>query len=546
MKIGFLTDNYHTEVLDFLFELFSDADQYEMILYNDHDNYNNWKIYENRYKNLSRRKISKFIGDLHENYCDKIFLVTYENLFALRVFDEYKDKIIVICHNETSLKDSVVGKYDHITLTPMFLMNYYSLNYNWMFPIVKNHQTIDEISKDVSDKKKLNGPERIKIMTIGAFDENNKDIAKVHELLQHDDIELHIFLMTVSGIVKELDKKYDNVFVREKISTESILQYIQKFGIQYVLYIPKQDSEFLLKGRWSGCISFAYSNNIPLILPKSIADNNKFLGCVTYENGKDSLYKNLIDYHNSDTENKTKDIWNFKRKNWERNILMRDTLLKLNGIFNAFTNFGIVCLEDKSKTEIISNREYISGNVLEYLYKNTNETDKKIQEKSEKTQEKSEKKQLVININSEYGVENFMINSVNKTVEILSIERDIQKCKLQKSSILLNFYNNIRVFHSKISNINEPDEIDVDKITLDSLLKNMDINLDNYEEIVIHVNESDLEENKIILHGSRRLIKKYKPTFIFYKGINYDNLFKKYIQYKFYELDNRIICKFDE
>lgn len=531
MKIGFLTDNYHTEVLDFLFQLFSNVQEFEMILYNDHDNYNNWNIYQNTYKNLTRQKISKFIGDLHENYCDKIFLVTYENLFALRVFDAYKDKIIVICHNEISLKDSVIGNYDHIALTPMFLMNYYALNYNWMFPIVKNHQTIDEILKNVNDKKKLNGHGKIKIMTIGAFDENNKDISKIHELLQHNDIELHIFLMTVSDLVKDLDKKYNNVFVQERISTESILEYIQKFGIQYVLYIPKQESEFLSKGRWSGSISFAYSNNIPLILPKIVTDNNKFIGCITYEDENDSLYKNLIDYHNSNVEDQIKQMWNFKRRNWERNVLMRDVLLKTNSVYNAFTNFGIVCLEDKSQTEIISKKEYVSGNVLEYLYK--------------ENEEKQDKKYLVLNIGSEYGVENLMINTVNKNVEILSIESDIEKCKLQKSSILLNFYNNIRVFHSKVTNVNELDEIGVDKITLDSLLKNLDTNLDNYKKIVIHVNNSDLEENILLLHGSRRLIKKYRPTFVFYKGTNSDCLFKKYIEYKFYELDNRIICEFE-
>ena len=51
--IGFLQENFHSEVLDFLFELFShlNNDQ-ELILYNDLDKYDNKSNYLKKYKNL--------------------------------------------------------------------------------------------------------------------------------------------------------------------------------------------------------------------------------------------------------------------------------------------------------------------------------------------------------------------------------------------------------------------------------------------------------------------------------------------------------------
>lgn len=516
--IGFLTENYHTEVLDFLFELHDDpSGKYDLVLYNNHDNYLNMELYKKKYEKLEIKTIDTFLPDLNSDYCVKYYIVTYDNLFDIRILQSYKEKILIICHSQKNIKNCIDHGFTYVTLSKMLLSTYYKSNYMWMFPINKNNHNLDDLKKVAINRNKING-NKIKLLSIGTFDNNNKDGDKLNALLSHDNIEFHIFTTKISNLVNELCNKYsDKVKVYDKISTASIINFIKSDNIQYILYTPKEDSEFMNIGKWSGCIAFAYSNNIPLILPKKIANGNNLKGCIEYDDSCD-IYNSLLSVHNDDKQlmNIIEESFKFKDFNWKRNLLMKDIILNTKTFEPIYTNHGFICFDKQSTINKLSNVGYISINIIEKLYKDKCNI-------------------LIINIGSNYGIENYMIKNINKNIPIISIESDLELCMLQKYSNLLNFYTDVKIYNNKIgtSNIEE-------YITLDNLLINYICNNKSYSDIVIHINDNN---NLIfILNSGNDSIKRFEPIFIIDYTIDLQNCKILYdLGYHSNSIDNKVI-----
>lgn len=511
MKIGFITDNYHTEVLEFLFELFFDQEQ--LILYNDCDNYLNWDLYTKKFNNISRKNICDFFPDLGDKLCDKIFIVTYDNLCLLKLLCSYRDRCIVICHTVKNINDCIDLNFKHITLSPMLLKQKYENNCMWMLPLTKNNEKLVD-----NENKPIQNFEKIKLMTIGAFDNNNKNIDKITELLQHDDIELHVFLMTVSDTIKQLMKKYKNIILHEKISTTSILEYINAFNVKYLLYTPNENSEFM-KGKWSGSIAFAYNNDLQLILPETIATNNNLQDCITYNEG-DNIYNIISNLNNSDASILTSH--KFKTLNWERNNLMKNILLQVKNYKYVYTNFDVVFLSEHMEKEDISKKEYISLNVISELVKDKDNI-------------------CLINVDSHLGVENSMFMSVNKNMQIISIEQNYDFCINQKNTNTINFFNDkIKIFNNKIDEKNIKND-EVEMMTLDTIFNDQKNMLSN-KKIIIYINDGVRINN--ILKGCEKSIYKYNPSFVFPRNTDLTKCkLLTNVGYHFKVIDNKIICK---
>lgn len=524
LTIGFVTENYHTEVAEYLLEIFSDNTKYKTIFYNSHDNYLNWNIYKNRFPNLTRKPIHMFLPDINNDVCDKYFIITYENLFTLKALLHYKEKLIIICHIPRNIHECIEFKYDHITLTPFLLESCYSSNSMWTLPFLQNKHKIQDMVTIYTDKKRKNNG-KIKLLSIGAFDDKNKDVNKVIELLENKNVELHVFLMTISDLVKSLVEKYDNMIVFEKISSNGILEYIEKTNIQYVLYTPNPESGFLSVGQWSGSIALGYSHDLPVIIPKKIANQNKLFGCISYE-PEDKIYDKIFEYESGEPLLKMKELYDIKELNYQRNKLIIDILLnKIQDKF-VYTNFGSLFIKNHMTGNDISKVDYISPNALKYLYESNSNENK-----------------IVVYYGSMYGVENLMINKLmnNKhNTTILSVDNNLEFCKLQKYTNLINFYNNIKVYNNNIGKQNIQSEPDT--ITIDNLIREViDENNLNKNKIIIHINNSHDIEN--ILEGSKKSISKCKPIFVFDKSIDLKQC--KILSkngYKFVLVDNRLIC----
>ncbi len=513
LTIGLVTENYHTEVAEFLLELFSDNKQFNTIFYNSHDNYLNWEIFEKKFTNVTKKPAHMFLPDLNNNVCNKYFVITYENLFTLNALSYYKEQLIIICHNKRNIEECIQFNYQHITLTPFLLETCYNGNSMWMFPFLNNENDLQTMIDNFS-RKRIQNRKKIKLLSIGAFDNENRDIEKIRGLLNNKDIELNIFLMTVSELVKKLVNEYNNIKVYEKISSKSILDFAKNMGIEYILYTPKAESEFVCSGKWSGCIAFGYTNDIPVILPKKIAEQNKLTGCISYDI-EDKIYDKIKEYESRDIESNMKTLYDVKRLNYNRNNLITDILLKKYTQNFIYTNYGTLFLKDGISVTDISNTDYISINVLKYLYVDNKEINKKINNDI-----------YILNYGSQLGVENLIINYMNindykRKMNIISIDDNLEFCKLQKYTNLINFYDNIKIFNNKIgkNDIQTQIETDIETITIDTLLKQ--VLKDNHDkQLIIHVNQNKSHEIQDILEGCIKTISQYKPIFVFDKSID--------------------------
>ena len=95
--LGFLQEDFHSEVLSFLFELVSTKfPNRKMILYNIQDRYDNKSIYKQMYKNLEIRDLQSFFPDLNKNVCEKTFVISYDNIVHFSLFLQYKNDLIFL------------------------------------------------------------------------------------------------------------------------------------------------------------------------------------------------------------------------------------------------------------------------------------------------------------------------------------------------------------------------------------------------------------------------------------------------------------------
>lgn len=547
MIIGFLAEDFHTEVLDYLFELHNSS-EFNLILYNTNDRYNNLEIYKNKYNNLKIKDISYFVLDLTSGLFDKAYMVSYDNVIVPEMLTLYKSKLVFIAHNKRHVQLFSFLNMDFITLTPGLFV--YDKNINYTLPICKGQE---EELKLNSIKKTDTLLRHLNIGLIGTFNEENKDLDIIHYLLNaskepYISITLYIFTNSKNDILKLLQEKYDNFIVYQNKTTNEVLDIIKNKNINFIGLFPHMESSFF-KDQWSGSISFAYNNNLQLILPKQIAKLYKLRGHIDYVNKEDIVSEiiNLSYVHNYDK--KISEYIKFKSDVYERNKLITSIVLKNNNNSNeknvlcTMTDYGalFVLKNDIIGQKLLTNNYYKKEllQMLDTSIKNMN---------SEST---------VIDIGSHIGSFSVGLLSENKNINVVSIEPQLYLAKLQKKTMLLNdFSDRVKIYHNAvghkcIENIhmsktlstidslsqNEMAIIDynddklrnygglqigndgeiVDMITIDSL------KLDNVKMLKIDAEGAE----KLVLYGARNTIAKYKPIIIYeYNWKNDDKLEK--------------------
>lgn len=269
--IGFLQEDFHSEVLDFLLELCSTIyPNVEMILYNDVDRYNNKELLLKRYTNLVVKNLSYFIPELTNNELFKIFVISYDNIIHLNMMTKYKDNLVFIAHSPKHIKSYNSVNMNYFSLTPL-------LSEKYMLPITNQdcrQSTYDSeiqnyltLLKNIREEKNLTF-----IITIGYFLENNKNIKLIENLLQKEKFILVVFAPEISNELNTLIGKYPKyVFTALGLKTKDIRYTINYLDINYLLFCPPKDSNYT-KNSWSGTLAFGLENNLHTIVSEKIIE----------------------------------------------------------------------------------------------------------------------------------------------------------------------------------------------------------------------------------------------------------------------------------
>lgn len=470
--IGFLQEDFHSEVLDFLFEAITNIyPDMKLILYNDQDRYNNKYVLSLKYKNLSIKKLKNFIPDLVYNLCQKIFVVSYDNLIALPLLLNYRKDLLFIAHSKIHTQIFNSLNLNYFSLTPL-------LHEKYMLPLLKSHNSyiLDNLvllKNDSEMKPIIDNNNLTVVLLIGHFHKDNKNIELIEQLLKTNKICLLICCHEVSCELVELQLQFPkNVIIRCPVASSMIFMYINYYKIKYLFFVPNKTSDFYTSS-WSGSIAFAFDNNLCIIMPKNLSlDVYKFnKGIINYNDINihddtefiiDELNKQLIDYES---------LQQIRNYNFDRNKLLIEEFLTKNTEFNGFSNFLLTKLPNISK-----------------LLDNT----------------------VIINNNYENELFSLELLNLSKTCKIYNFEKDLNFAKLEKEKYS-SYNNRVKFFNNHLGESNVKNMykngFSLDMLTLDSLNC-------NYPISIIKLNS----DNYDIIYGSTNIINKFKPI-IFIKDL---------------------------
>ena len=326
-RLAFIQEDFHSEVLDFLFELINEIDKdIKMILYNTIDRYDNKKLYLEKYTNLEVRNLKNFIPDLISDVFDKVIIASYDNIFHLELLQNYKEKFIYIAHSEKHVRSFNLLEMSYFSLTPLLDKEKY------MLPIVnktsgpKLAKTISyDIYNNIRYLQSVAQNDNLEIIiTVGYFFQHNKDLPLINKLLDSKKILLLVFSPEMSNELSYYVKKYPkNVFYGNSIPTELIKHYITFLKIKYLLFCPPKNSSYV-KNSWSGTIAFGIDNLLHLILPKEIAEIYGLIGIekiVPYKDSDDILIEINNKNDNINSLQKWKDDIFIKNKKLLQNLI---------------------------------------------------------------------------------------------------------------------------------------------------------------------------------------------------------------------------------
>lgn len=254
-QVSFVTNHYHSEVLEFLFELYNE-DHYYITWYYDIDWYNNDEKYKQIYGDkLVTKKINELDENRNYNPDDLYFIDSHVGIHA-------KKWDTIIIHSQDDLTEVTNKNYKYITLTPL-------LSQNYMIPVTKpDYNYTRAIEKRNFNKYALH------TCLIGSFEYKNIDLSILEEILDNN---IFVHLFSCNGNNNDLQTFYDKY--KNKIalhlhkSTVEILEIINNLNIELVLFLPPPNRNI-----YSGAINFAYNNTIPLLTLPQIAETYKFKG----------------------------------------------------------------------------------------------------------------------------------------------------------------------------------------------------------------------------------------------------------------------------
>ncbi len=484
--LGFLQEDFHSEVLDFLFELVQTREpNRQLILYNTSDRYNNKELYKKRY-NIEIKELTDYIPDMVNRICEKIFIISYDNIFHFQLLLPYKQDLIFMAHSPKHVELCKRNNVDYFSLTQL-------LSVQFMLPLKKNitnnriiysdlissHQ--EKIKKDtntINYIKNLQQNENFKvIMTLGSFFNNNKDVELLKELLNTKRYILMVYTNEESKELLDLIQEYrEYVFASMNLPTLEILRDIEFFDIKYLLFVPPQKSKFY-NSSWSGSIQFAFDYNLHIIIPEELANmyniNNKAV--VTYNNINDIILKTT----SNECFEHINELQKIRDKVYYRNCIVFDVLIGKRD----YVKTGEYRIEYNEKD---------NSNIKLDLYKNIiNSLKLKIQ----KLQNRD-----ILDINNNTCLFSLIMLILEKSCNIIKFIEDIELAKSYKDIFIYNNLDSrVKIYHSKIGSIN-CQKNSLDYFSLDHLCYN-NVGL-------IHLNSSDFDD---ILKGANQTIISNKP-----------------------------------
>jgi hypothetical protein len=293
-NIGFVLTEYHTELLDFLFELVHT--KYNIILYIENDDYNNLKFLRRKFKFIQKSFLNYFIEDYKNDICFKYINLSHLDLVVnnIKSYNLNNNKMVFLVHTLEEmklLKDSfsnfnyfiVSNQLQGDCMIPISNLPFITLN--------SHHKILDESYKKFGENKMIN------IIKIGWVTKIDNDI--YDKILSLKNVQLTIFTKGLSEDLNKLMLKYKNVKVEIDKSTEYIYRYISLNNIKFVLHIPNS------VGIWSGSISFALNNNLILLTNNEVISNYNIPDeyCLSYS---DELENELNNRYVIDTRDENK------------------------------------------------------------------------------------------------------------------------------------------------------------------------------------------------------------------------------------------------
>lgn len=360
--IGLLQENFHSEVNDYILEIFDDSET-KCILYNDDDKYDNKELYKLKFKNLEIKPLQFFFPDLANKVCDKIIVVSWDNIIWLDLLLYYKNDLIFIAHSQEHVQKYEKYNLNFFSLTP--LLN--SINYTLPLNITHKEKFMNLLSQ--VESRPDNIPENFielfqnyiklndatPIFIIGYFLEDNKDIELFEQILQTRKVVFFICVPELSDILYTLSQKYIDQIFTVSLPTPKILYFIKSLNIQHLLFAPPKNSVFYTC-QWSGSIAFALNNHLNIIMPRPIAEiYNMQDFVITYDSNNfdiESFLKSIK------LQNNTNEIQKFRNLNFDRNKnIFTKLLLNINTLESILQNV---------KNTII-NIEWIDNSLLNSL-----------------------------------------------------------------------------------------------------------------------------------------------------------------------------------
>lgn len=465
--IGFIQDIFHSEVLEFLFELaYTQNPEREIILYNNTDRYNNLDHLEKRFQ-YTKRDLEHFFPDLENDFCEKVIVISYDNLFHIFFTKMYLDKLVFMAHSKKHTDTFELIGANYFALTPL-------LSKRYMIPFVKDITQkyfssenplfdLDHLQKLITDNSLT------PIVSIGYFLTNNKDLQLITGLLRTKKILLLIYTPELTPEISNLITEFpDYVYAGIGVFTSQIQYHINFLDIKHLLFMPSKDSKLFTES-WSGGIAFAFDNNLQIIMPDQLASLYKI------RNGSMITYK---DYLDNELESTVEDIIRGVENNYITSQISQLQTVRDN-IFNRNQVAFEVFLSNSDQKMFVETDSYVIFNkgllftryedVVSNLYK-------KIRDNS-----------IIIDTNSFLG--SFGMCCANLlNVNVYNFEKDISLAKLQKKSIVYkNFTDRIKVYNNIIGKKCKRNEC-IDTLTVDSLkLENVSViksSLDNLKNVI--------------------------------------------------------------
>lgn len=226
--------NYHFECLGFLCELFKN---YEIDIYHvpEINNENYIGYFKKNYFNLTNFELNKFTPQKEHLYYKIIKLTSYDNTKIKNI-----EKILSILHYHNKNEKLLNKKY--ITLSPLVKSNASLIN---ILPIYKVNNNNNNFNKKT-------------IVFIGRAFKNDVDM--FNKFIEKLNYKIIFFSRTKTNPSSNTFNNLNNKNKIEYNYGKDVEFMINKIKASTFLYIDKKDDRF------SGAITLALSNNIPMII----------------------------------------------------------------------------------------------------------------------------------------------------------------------------------------------------------------------------------------------------------------------------------------